>query len=340
MNTSVTSQWEIDESDFPKHATYSEQVRFLLRYAILAPSSRNTQPWRFAADHRTVWIHSDEERWSRVGDPDRRELYLSLGAALENLLVAAEHFGFRHDVLYFPIPGYPALAVVVELHPDGRPNTERPPGLFEAIRDRHTEHGLFGDRTVSESDRRRLLSCCIGEGLRLDLFPTKDARETIDALHRKAAELLFADPAWRRELGHCIGTGVLGTPWPLAQIAEFTVSHVNLGRQVAQHETAALMSAPLVGVISTVDDHPDSQVRAGQVLERLWLRATSLGLSLQPMSEALEVSALRHELARLIPVLGMYPQQTVRLGYARKAREHHSPRRELDEVMLVGENRA
>jgi hypothetical protein len=337
MNATVTSPWEIEERDFPQHATYSEQVRFLLRYAILAPSSRNMQPWRFAADHRTVWIHADDERWNRIGDSDRRELYLSLGCALENLLVAAEHFGFRHGVQYFPIPSYPALAVVVELHPDGDASSERPPELFDAIPHRHTVHGLFSDRPIGESERRRLISCCVGEGLRLDLFPTKEAGETIDALHRKAAQILFADPAWRRELGHCIGSGALGTLWPLAQLAEFTVSHLNLGKQVAQHETAALMSAPLAGLISTVDDRPESQIRAGQVLERVWLRATSLGLSLQPMSEALEVPALRHELARIIPVLGMYPQQTIRLGYAKKEREHHSPRRELDVVMLVGE---
>lgn len=36
--------WQINEHDFPAAAPPVEQLKFLLRYAILAPSSHNTQP--------------------------------------------------------------------------------------------------------------------------------------------------------------------------------------------------------------------------------------------------------------------------------------------------------
>ena len=39
--------WEIKESDYPAGAKPEEKLKFLLRYAILAPSSHNSQLWKF-----------------------------------------------------------------------------------------------------------------------------------------------------------------------------------------------------------------------------------------------------------------------------------------------------
>ena len=37
--------WEVSEKDFPETGSIEAQLRFLLRYAILAPSVKNSQPW-------------------------------------------------------------------------------------------------------------------------------------------------------------------------------------------------------------------------------------------------------------------------------------------------------
>jgi len=105
--------WQIHEQDFPGAFPIETQLRFLLGYAILAPSTRNTQPWRFAVEVNTVHLFADSRRGQPVSDPDGRELYISLGCALENLLVAAEYFGFRHEVRYFPERGNAKLAASV-----------------------------------------------------------------------------------------------------------------------------------------------------------------------------------------------------------------------------------
>ena len=94
--------WDISAGDYPGGAPLEAQLRFLLRYAILAPSVKNTQPWSFAVNGRTVRIYADRARPLAVTDPDCRELYISVGCALENLLVAAEHFGMAHEIRYVP----------------------------------------------------------------------------------------------------------------------------------------------------------------------------------------------------------------------------------------------
>jgi nitroreductase len=45
----MSQPWNTREEDFPANGTESEQLRFLVRYAVLVPSGHNTQPWLFRA---------------------------------------------------------------------------------------------------------------------------------------------------------------------------------------------------------------------------------------------------------------------------------------------------
>jgi hypothetical protein len=93
---------DVLEQAFPEGAAIETQLRFLLRFAILAPSAKNSQPWAFSVRDNKVFVVADLGRSHPISDPDRRELYIGVGCALENLVVAAEHFGFQHCVSYFP----------------------------------------------------------------------------------------------------------------------------------------------------------------------------------------------------------------------------------------------
>ncbi|KCZ71106.1 nitroreductase [Candidatus Methanoperedens nitroreducens] len=94
--------WDIKESEFKEDAPLYEKLKILLRYAILAPSGHNTQPWRFAVDDGQIKVLADLSRALPAADPDNRELYISVGCAVENLITAGRHFGYIPDVKYFP----------------------------------------------------------------------------------------------------------------------------------------------------------------------------------------------------------------------------------------------
>ena len=75
--------WNINESDFPSDSSHPrEKLAFLLNYAILAPSSHNSQPWKFNVSDDEISLYADRSRWLSVADADKREVYISLGAAL------------------------------------------------------------------------------------------------------------------------------------------------------------------------------------------------------------------------------------------------------------------
>jgi nitroreductase len=94
-------RWNISEDMFPYGGPFFDKAKFFLNYAILAPSSHNTQPWLFNIDVNAIELYADRTRALPVVDPEDRELTISCGAALLHLLLAIRHFGYscRVDLL-------------------------------------------------------------------------------------------------------------------------------------------------------------------------------------------------------------------------------------------------
>lgn len=77
----------------------NHRVWNVLYHASLAPSGHNSQPWFVEIINETEWIiGSDERRWLPRVDPANREVMLSLGAFIENLVQAAAATGFHAEV--------------------------------------------------------------------------------------------------------------------------------------------------------------------------------------------------------------------------------------------------
>lgn len=74
----------------------------LVRYSTLAPSSHNTQCWKFVPRDKLISIQPDYDRRCPAVDPDDHHLFVSLGCAAENLVQAASAIGFR-EVYYWPL---------------------------------------------------------------------------------------------------------------------------------------------------------------------------------------------------------------------------------------------
>lgn len=69
----------------------------LVRCATLAPSSHNTQCWKFAIEDKAITILPDLSRRCPAVDPDDHHLFVSLGCAAENLIHAASAHGLQAE---------------------------------------------------------------------------------------------------------------------------------------------------------------------------------------------------------------------------------------------------
>jgi nitroreductase len=313
-------------ASFPEAGSIEQKVGFLLDYAVLAPSSHNTQPWQFVVHGNTIELQADLERWLQVADPQRRELYISLGCALENLLVAAERFGFGHEIVFHADADRHRHAATVTLLAEAAPSTCRPAELFDAIVGRATGRGRYQPRSVPQDALAQLRACATDPGIGLWLTDDPALCARFCELVACADRALFRDRDWRRELGEWIGCGSLGDSPLRARLARLALTHLDLGRHQARQDARALRHTPSVGVLHSRRDDRESQIRVGQAFERLALLATNRGLAIQPLSQLLEVPEIGRELQCLLPDPAAWPQHAFRLGYSR-APARRTPRR-------------
>jgi hypothetical protein len=88
--------------------TAADGIKRPLRAAILAANPHDTQPWFFEVRDNTIWVFADRARNLGTFDPFRREMHLGLGAAIENIVLAAQAFGLAAGVA--PVEGKLSLS--------------------------------------------------------------------------------------------------------------------------------------------------------------------------------------------------------------------------------------
>jgi len=335
------SAWEIDETQFDPAAPLDQQLRFVLRYAVLAPSNHNTQPWRFMIDGDTLQVCVDRLRALPVVDPFDRELLISCGAALFNLRVALCHFGLAHAITLFPSEEDPDVVAQVWISRHGHCDASIAP-LFPAITQRVTTRTPFADEPIPLGVQQKLIDACDAEGALASCLHERADRQAIAHLVAEADHTQFADPRFRRELAAWIhprrrddGMPVYGMA--VGGLLDFAVPLVSAVVRVfdagagmpATHRHLVDGSPLIVGIATLRNDH-EAWLAAGQALERMLLVAAAEGLTASYLNQPIEVTTLRVQISGLLH-LDATPQLLLRVG--RGARAAHSPRRPLDDVV-------
>lgn len=307
--------WTISEADYPAGDDIAQRLRFLLGYAILAPSSHNTQPWRFKIEDDAVELYADWSRALPVVDPDGRELLISCGAALETLLIAMRHFNLAAAVQ----PGDGDLLARITIQ-DGEPDEE---ALFAAIPRRHTDRHAYDDRRLPDELIERMVADAAQLGTWLVVVPDRERMADLIAAGDRAQ---MADPRFRRELAAWIrpnrsrrldgmrGYG-LGFGAAMSAVAPHVIRAFDTGARQARKDRELAQAAPLLAVFGTRTDTPADWLNAGRALQRALLRARAAGVSASHFNQPVEVNALRPDLAQAINRPAEYPQLLLRFGY-------------------------
>ena len=321
--------WPVADEALPSH-----WLLRLVYYARLAPSTHNTQPWKFVIGRRTIDVIADESRWLRVSDPYRRELYISLGCAIESLRIAADFAGSATEVSYFPIPQDATLVARVEVDGAGSRRDSAVPELLPHLATRRTSHRKFDPtRAVTDEDRRAIYTCFDSPELALHFITDRAALDRLAELEFLADRELFADLAYRSELAVSVGEGFLGTSWLASKLGQFAVSMLPVGRQVAQSDAQRVSSAPLAALLSTRHDRALDQVHVGEAYMRIALAAESRQLRMQPISQVLELPETRVQVAAAAELDDRFAQHLFRLGHALPETEERR-RRPLKDLVL------
>lgn len=305
----------------------------LVQAASLAPSSHNTQPWRFRLTDSMVHLYADRTRALPVNDPDDRELTISCGCALFNCRVAAAAAQLEAEVEVLPDPTDVDLLARVQFTAASRTHPDA--ALQAAIGERRTHRARFAADTVEPAAVRSLVEAVAVEGAVLTVLDTGKQRLDAAALVAEGDALLWANPSWRRELAAWMhprrrGDG-LTLPTLAIPVAQVVVRTFDLGHGVAAKDRQLADQSPVLAVLATTADGPRDWLACGQALQRLLLVGARLGLQASYLNQAVQVATLRPKLRQLSGHQG-YPQLLLRIGAPAHA-VPPTPRRSLGEII-------
>lgn len=333
-----------------------------LRAGILAANPHDTQPWLFGLAASGITVFADRSRNLGTFDPFRREMHLGIGAAVENIVRAANAYGLGPSVI--PVEGKLTLSpgpeavrsalVMLDASPP-----ERDP-LFEAIPLRHTNRGPYRDRAVTAGDLHLLADQIASDRVRVAFLADAKAKHDMGSLIVESTQRIIADPQMSQDSAHWFRTGA-------GEIAQHkdgvTVDTAGLsplmvkGAKLLPDQDAATAdqywlsmtknthvgTAAVFGIILVRDrlSMADS-IAAGRAWQRLHLAATFAGISAQPLNQPVECvdrnamlgrnDTYEKALVQFAGAPGWEPTFVFRMGYAERP-ALPSPRRPLNDVI-------
>jgi hypothetical protein len=321
---------------------YADPMRSALSYAILAPNPHNRQPWVVDLQSSTEAVLTcDLQRLLPATDPFSRQIIIGLGCFLELFAQAASHNGYRAQIVLFPEgePGDQLTAMpVAKLKLIEDPQILPDPLFAHALHRRTNRNRYDTARSLSQGDLTKITSVTepsvssVGviqgpqlqdlrdltrEALRDELLDPKAYQESIELMRIGRAEI-EANPDGISLGGAFLETlsfvGVLNRK----ELADPNSSAFQFGLDMADDQ--ALSSMGFVW-INTMGNSRHEQISAGRNYLRVALRVTGLGLSMQPMSQALqEYTAMQPHYQKVHSMLAKNPgervQMLARLGYA------------------------
>ena len=297
--------------------------------ATLAPSIHNTQPWRWWIHGVTANLYADTSRQLRIADPSRRLLTLSCGAALHLACVSLAASGVAVEVVRIADPDdadrhRPALdgsadpdhlaTITVTGRTVVTPAAVR---LSQNADARHTDRSPLLNVPLPETALSALSTTATRFGVGLYRLSRGQIGELATASFRAYDDQIH-DAAARAELDawtdpqRPVGAGV-----PNANIPDLARTGAVPIRDFGHPGTLAVPdgrdSAADYVILYGLAEQPRSWLRAGEALSAIWLTAIEHTVAMLPLSAAVEESAIREQVHRILSGLG-YPYLTLRLG--------------------------
>lgn len=275
----------------------TELLHEILRDACRAPSGDNTQPWRFKVSGDTIRVINAAEKDTSLFNWRQRTNHVALGACIENMKISAEGRGYRVDITCFPDPSDEYIVAEISFTPDPTAGNN----LASYINKRASNRKKYWPKKIEKEKLNALanlsgvdgrISFIVSEVDIQNLASIVSAGEKLALENKDIHDFLFSHVTWNknedaRRHGFLIDTFEFALPqraafklfsrWSILKLfLPFGIANAIAKDMERVHATAAAF-----GAIIAPGDSPEDFLRAGMLLQRLWLTATSLDLSLQ-----------------------------------------------------------
>lgn len=301
----------INKNDFSlpngkKNPLTDEQLLPLIEAAKTAPSGGNNQPWRWHYQDGILHLFMEESDTLAYLDPNFISSYISLGSAIENLLLAAhaQHLAVNWQLTPHLAPKHIAFFSFSE----GHTPTDQDFLLAQQIPLRHTNRKSPPRQEINQTDLSYLKNIVEQtEGAKLT-FVTDT--EKISALSKIAIQtdllrmfipeahedFITREMRWspeeaaQAEDGIGIHTLDLGNNDQIGirllkdrRMIDF-LQEINGGGGFSRLLTQQFLTSSAIGLITMPNYEVSSLINCGIASEKMWLAATSLDFKIHPVN--------------------------------------------------------
>ncbi len=292
--------------------------RELVRFATLAANSHNTQPWQFSTSTTGFTIAPDLSRRCPAVDPDDHHLFVSLGCAAENLVLAAASLGLR------AAPRLDNGSIVADL--EAAPVVRS--ALFEAIPQRQSTRARYDGRPVAPDVLASLEKACSEPGVSAMLITDRKKMGAVGEYVLQGNSAQMRDKAFMDELvtwmrfseadalttkdglfSRASGNPALPT-WIARPLLRFVFTESGENQKYREHIQS---SAGIIVLTADVADRAH-WIAVGRACQRFGLQATALGLKYAFINQPVEIASLRADFASYLGLGERRPDIVVRFG--------------------------
>lgn len=279
-----------------------EDILKIIRAAIWAPSGDNSQPWKFKLIKNKIYLINNPQSDTSLYNFKQAASIFSHGCLIENIKIASSNFGYIVDIKTFPDNNDKELVAIITF----KKADIIPDPLYEFIRYRSTNRKKYNGIKIpneyiysflNEAKKNNLVNLKIIEDKTIikELALAASVNEKIVLENKKLHKFLFSHITWNRhedekKKGFFIDTLELNSAqkfifrlaskWLLLKF----LNKLSLSNVVSKDNANIYSSSSAIGIIQTENNTEIEFLNSGMVMQRIWLEASRLNISIQPIT--------------------------------------------------------
>jgi len=292
-----------------KNTMKLEEIRRILEKGILAPSADNLQPWKFRILDNRIDFYLDSNRVKNFCDEGLSVPYISAGAVIENMRIAATQFGCYISTSYFPEKTNPLMVAIIRFSETKKENHPQ----LETLSKRTTNRKFYKVWQKIDPSIYTTLSKIADSEQRFKLLWVErnhSSYSKLSSILGKSDQLRFESERLHKELFETLRfskemtektkdgldlktfeAGLMGNllfklagSWERLKF----LNAIGLTYLFNFYTQLQMRSSQAAGLLIAKSNEPLDYVLGGEMMQRLWHEITILKLSIQPM-EALPI---------------------------------------------------